>query len=478
MLRQPWFWKARRIQNDPEVTNVKIASAGTILKIAVAIVLVSSLFACRKNKNKSNLPEIRQIILISIDTLRPDFLGCYNPEKNTSPYLDQFASKNILFTNATSQSSTTAPSHKSILYSAYPSVHKTTLRSVPRETIDSPLANLRSRGFQTAAFVGGGQLHPRSGIEKGFDEYWSAKHSDEKKLGKSTLTELERKSFAWLDAHRSDRFFLFLHTYEVHCPYAPADPYAREFAGWYSGNLDPAGKCGDNYYNEHQMNQEDYRYLRDLYAASVRYVDDFLNRLLQKIKSTGIYDTAMIVILSDHGESLGERGYVGHNQLYERQLRIPLLMRIPGVSSQRVDFPVESIDVMPTIFSFLESGATFPFQGRDLSGVLLKAETIPADRLIISESGKRIRVRRGKWSASFGHHGGQAELYDLEQDAEELKNLADDRKDLVQELWDSYEKKKGEWADLSSHFVSVPENVEKLDPETQEQLEALGYLGE
>jgi membrane-anchored protein YejM (alkaline phosphatase superfamily) len=153
---------------------------------------------------------IEKVILISIDTLRADYLGSYNPKAKATPELDRFAASNVIFKDVTSQSATTAPSHKSIFYSLYPSIHKTSIRGIPNETFPSPIEVIRSNGFRTAAFTGGGQLSRTFGFARGFESYWEPKTDP---FVKHQTHEMQQAAFNWLDKHSNESFFLFLHTY-------------------------------------------------------------------------------------------------------------------------------------------------------------------------------------------------------------------------------------------------------------------------
>ena len=181
-------------------------------------------------------PAPRSVVLISIDTLRPDFLGAYRPEREGTPAIDRLASEGIVFEDVLAQGASTAISHKSILYSLYPAVHKTTIRTVPTESLTAPVEALRASGLRTGAFVDGGQLHPRYGFGTGFERYES--HGD----GERSLDDLAALARGWLAAHRDEPFLLFLHTYQVHAPYDPPAELRERFAGWYEGDLDPAAR--------------------------------------------------------------------------------------------------------------------------------------------------------------------------------------------------------------------------------------------
>lgn len=439
------------------------------IRIAVIfglLLLFTALFVsqgCRKQH-----PE--KVILISIDALRADFLGCYNPAMKTSPHIDRIAKDGILCMDVISQAPSTALSHKSILYSLYPSIHKTSMTGVPKELTSSPLEILQSKGFKTAAFVGGGQLSRKLGFAKGFDTYWEPGGDVERN---TKLLEMKPLAFNWLENNYSDKFFLFLHTYQVHCPYFPPEEYRKKYASWYKGSLDPEYLCQKSY-NEIGMTADDYRFVRDLYAAEVNYVDDFIGELVSLLKRRNIYDQTILVILSDHGESLGERGFIGHNQFYSTQLRIPLILRVPGISASRISSPLQSIDVIPTIFDALGLGHPFPFQGKSIQPLLKDKDD--SERYRISEKDMSYAVQKGKWKAIFYRKNNDVQLYDMERDPEEWMNVAEYNRNIIEDLSNAYGQMQKDAAEVSSKFVRGNATKPELDPELREELKALGYV--
>ena len=176
----------------------------------------------------SSAKPIEKVILISVDTLRADYLGCYNPKAKATPELDRFAATNVVCKKVTSQSATTAPSHKSIFYSLYPSIHKTSIDGTPEERLSSPVEVIRAGGFRTAAFTGGGQLSHAFGFARGFETYWEPKTDP---FVKHQTEEMQQSAFQWLDKHYNEKFFLFLHTYQMHCPYSPPRDFFQKWAG-------------------------------------------------------------------------------------------------------------------------------------------------------------------------------------------------------------------------------------------------------
>jgi arylsulfatase A-like enzyme len=419
-------------------------------------------------------PPIDRIVLISIDTLRADFLGCYNPQMKTSPELDEFAGRNVIFRNVTSQAPTTAPSHKSIFYSVYPNVHKTTIHTMPQEKVKSPIELIRTAGFQTAAFTGGGQLSHTLGFSKGFDTYWEPKVSTK---FKHSFAEMEPAAFNWLEKHYKDKFFLFLHTYEAHCPYDPPEQFYVKWSAWYGGNLSKYTACS-NYYLPHQT-PTDYEYIRSLYSAEVNYVDSFVGRVFQKLKALGIYENTLIIFLSDHGESLGEKGYVGHSQLYQVQLHVPLILHIPGVAPTQIDAPLELIDVMPTIFELLKIKSAYPFQGKSIMPLVYEPRVFERNRPLISEERGRVRIRSGDFALSFYPQGEPLEeLFNLRTDPQEFEDISNNEPVTVKRLKDRYFQIVNESRNLSSLFILDSKNQSEMDQETMEQLKALGYVAQ
>jgi arylsulfatase A-like enzyme len=434
--------------------------------------LASSLSGCFLKRSK--IRKVSKVILISIDTLRADFLGSYNKRWKTTPNLDRFAAENLLFTNVVSQAPSTAISHKSIFYSLYPAIHKTSKESVPMEKQKSPIEVLQRSGFKTAAFVGGAQLSRKLGFARGFDTYWEPAGKRGPEEQKQNLKEIEPLAFDWLRQNRTDKFFLFLHTYEVHRPYDPPQRYVDRFVERYDGNVERKGNCGATYYNKRPMSAEDYEYIRQLYSAGVAYVDDFMARLLTHLKALNLYDHTMIIFISDHGESLGERGYVGHNQLYNVQLQIPLIIRLPGAEARRIESPIEAIDIMPLIFSVFRLEPDIPFQGIDLLPIIVDAKEPPRDRVRISEQNDRVRVQKGTLVYLFSRSNpDRNEMYDLQKDPEERNNLFRKSSETIN-FKGVYFRMLQDARQISSQFISKREEPQ-IDRELEEQLKALGY---
>ena len=378
--------------------------AHMLKKASVFIVLVFCIPFCASASPSSegSSDPIEKVILISIDTLRADYLGCYNPKAKATPELDRFAAGNVICKNITSQSATTAPSHKSIFYSLYPSIHKTSIRGIPKEILSSPIEVIQTSGFRTAAFTGGGQMSHAFGFASGFETFWEPKTDP---FVKHQTHEMQEAAFDWLEKHSNEKFFLFLHTYEVHCPYSPPQEFFQKWAGWYDGPLQKES-CYPDTRLVRRASAVDYEYIRSLYSAELNYVDFIMGQLFRKLKDLKIYDQTLIIFLGDHGESLGERGYVGHNQLYQVQLHVPLILHIPGIQAMQIHAPLESLDVMPTIFELLKiESKPNTFQGRSIVPLIRNQNAFDKNRPLISEQKGQVRVRINQFAIVFSTEG-------------------------------------------------------------------------
>ena len=418
--------------------------------------------------SREEVSEIDSVLLISIDTLRPDYLGAYDSQRLSSPHIDRFAEEGVVFLDALAQGSSTAISHKSILYSLYPTIHQTSFTSAPDETLTSPVEELRRSGLSTGAFVGGGQLHPAFGFTRGFEDYVVKLKGQEK-----PLENLRDRALAWLRDRGDDPFFLFVHSYQVHGPYDPPEPYRSKHAGWYEGSFDPSAKGWSKIYDRDNLSADETKLVRDLYTAQIEYVDDFIRDLFEGMRELGVWNSTLVVFLSDHGQSLGEDGLWGHNQLVERQLRIPLIVRIPGIEAARIEAPVESVDVMPTIFSALGIEPPFEFQGRDLLPAMRGRESWPAERVRIAETNGRVSIRDSEWKIVISRTSRAEQIFMLQGVEEAL--WEGEPPPAVSELKSAYSRTMRSAGEIAESFV--PTGIDpKKNRRAMKQLKALGYV--
>jgi arylsulfatase A-like enzyme len=417
----------------------------------------------------------RGVVLISIDTLRRDHVSLYGYPRRTMPGLEALARKAVVFDDAVSTSSWTLPAHASLLTSTYPGVHGATGSSVGLSPQLPTLASaLRASGFFTQAMVTHLYLSREFGFGEGFDRH--------RYLPETRAEELTDQAIRFLESRADRDFFLFLHYYDPHWHYDPPAPYDTAFDSGYSGKatgvwwefkeLDPS-----------TIEPRDLRHIEALYDGEILYTDRQLERLFQEMKRLGVFDEALIVVTADHGEEFLDHGRWEHQKtLYDEQLRIPLLLKLPRTErARRVSEQVSLLDVAPTILEGLRIRRPATFQGRSLIAAIESGsgEAVPeawAETEHTLDGSRKIALRRGASSEkaifTIGDAGVAFELFDLARDPEELRDLADrNARDALKARLDAY---LAEVERRGKARGAIPEV--HLDPEDLERLRALGYL--
>ena len=417
------------------------------LRVATAL-LVAAALGCGRTRE---IPVGRSIVLVSVDTLRSDRLPAYGYGGVSTPHVDALRADGVLFEHAYSPAPLTLPAHASLLTGLLPPEHGVRDNAGYRlaETAGPTVAELlRARGYATGGAVSSFVLRGETGIGRGF-EVWDDRLEA---ADRATIAQIQRPggqtlkaALDWVRSRAGDEtpFFLFFHIYEPHTPYEPPPPFDSRYAGSpYDGEI----------------------------AASDRIVGD----LLDGLRELGLYDEATVILLSDHGEGLGDHGEDEHGILvYRESLQVPLILKLPGAShaGASVATPVQLTDVAATLLEL--SGAEVPPRLAGTSLLDLLGDTPGAeDRVVYSES-FHPRIRFG-WSGLVsvirGHHhyieGADRELYDLAADPGERRNLARDERRLSAEL-----------RSLLAGLDVEPALPFEEDTETREALAALGYLG-
>lgn len=293
----------------------------------------------------------RGYILISIDTLRADHLGCYGYPRPTSPFLDSLAQRGTLFEEAYAQFPSTLVSHMSMLTGLHPREHGV----LPPSSVLSPKVEIlpevfQRNGFRTAAFTEGGFVSGRYGFRRGFDVFVSRERTRKRQLERTF-----RRGVRFLENLRSeDRFFLFLHTYAVHAPYDAPPRYREPF--WPGppppGAIPPTGPelTRQNLMGE-PLPRPVVDWLVALYDAGIRQTDEVLQRFFADLDRLGLADEVTVVVTSDHGEEFLDHGLFNHTQLYRETMHVPLLMIHPDQrSAVRHEGIVQLVDLPPTFY--------------------------------------------------------------------------------------------------------------------------------
>ncbi len=334
----------------------------------------------------------RGLILVSIDTLRADHLGAYGYGRATSPFFDQLASQGTLFERAIVQLPGTLPSHMSIFTGLYPAEHGVyppdSVLSVEVPTVPEVL---RAHGWRTAGFTEGGYVDGHYGFARGFELF-----EDEPVGGSRAVETTFERGLDFLTGLAPDeRFFLFLHTYVVHDPYAPPPPYPNLF--WEGAPPPDAWEpTGPNLTavnrGERAVTPATVAWFEALYDASIRYMDDRLRFFFARLDELGLTEQTTIVLTSDHGEEFLEHGKLVHQQIYQETVRVPLLVVEPGRrTGARVGALVESVDLAPTLWELAAVATPPPTSGRSLAHLLRRPKGTHRDEAYSEQFGTPVR---------------------------------------------------------------------------------------
>jgi arylsulfatase A-like enzyme len=444
----------------------------------------------------------RNLLLISIDTLRADALGTYGSKTGATPNIDAFAARSIVFESAWTHSPKTAPAHMSMFTGLPPSVHgvgnlNTSLAQQLPKSIRTLSQALQDSGFRTAAFTGGGNVKGSLGFARGFDSY------DD--LGEPLDAKL-RKVEPWIrSAEQADQpWYCFLHTYHIHDPYFPDEPFASRFTRpAYSGpilstraavqaaidrgdDLAPTMKGHEkitwNYwYRVRQDNAEDLEHLRNLYTAGVAHMDELVGAFLARLARQGVLDDTLVVFTSDHGEEFGEHGEVRHDQLWVECAHVPLVVRLPGEygAGLRIPETVRHVDLTPSILDLLAiEGHGLEPLGASWAGWLEPGAERGAPRLVIGEHQSRRETPLDVFSVREEHlllmdRIGTVELFDRRHDRREKRPVKWPK--VQDRLATLLAENRAAHAALAS-VVGAGGRIE-MTPELRAELEALGYVG-
>lgn len=395
------------------------------------------------------------LLLVTIDTLRPDHLHCYGYDQIETPTIDSLAADGIRFEQAYTPIPITLPSHTVMLTGTYPmmsGMHDFSGNDLNPE--QATLATvLRAQGYDTGAVIAAAVLDRRFGLNHGFDFYYD--HFNFSRLAESNLDFMERpandvidQALKWLAKPRKAPFFLWVHLYDPHHPYNPPAPF-----------------------NE--------TYKSHLYDGEIAFTDAQLGRLLGYLKQRGTYSRTVIAVSGDHGEGLGEHGEKTHGFfIYNTTLHVPLIIK-PSASikftNRVVKKDVSLVDLMPTLLGILNSPIPPKVQGKNLAGMVLRGTEIEASPLYSETYLPRIHFN---WSELRGMSAGnyhfidapKPELFDRVKDPGEVHNLYVDKEAVGAEM-------RGQLTATIRRFTTEHEMAQKstLDPQLADRLRSLGY---
>ncbi len=423
--------------------------------LVVAISVILALVGCNRidvspRGQERPLPTGPNVLLITIDTLRADHVGAYGASGVETPSLDGLADEGVLFENSIAATPLTLPSHCSIMTGMNPPRHAVRNNGIflLDDSHETLAERFREAGYDTGAVVGAVVLDAGFGLDQGFDFYdWSesSQRASETGYPDRPAEEVTDVALRWLAA-RERPFFLWIHYYDPHAAYLPPAPFGRRFAG-------------------------------RLYDGEIAYVDTQIERIFQGLRTSGEWDRTLVVATSDHGESLGEHGEQTHSYtLYDAVLKVPLLVRGPGVpTARRVPEVVSAIDVAPTILARAGLAPLADADGRDLSPMWAEEHGFE-ERPAYSET-LATQLDHG-WAPLFAMRSDRhlyvraprAELYDVREDPRQLANLLEEPSEADPELVGALDQ------GLDAVLAAEREATSfSLGAETREQLRALGY---
>jgi choline-sulfatase len=416
----------------------------TLALIIVAAALVGGLWWRAADPRQAPMG----VVLITLDTTRADRLPAYGFMDASMPHLDRLAREGVVFDQAASVSPLTLPAHASLFTGLLPPAHGV------RDNADSPLAPdhttlaeiLQGRGFRTGAFVGSVVVDADRGLAQGFERYSGVGASDRPRprRGQRRADEVIGDATGWLEEVAGSRFFLWAHLYDPHRPYDPPEPFRSRYA--------------------------------DPYVGEIAFADSQIGRLLEQLEAHDLLDRTLLIVAADHGESLGEHGERDHGIfIYQSVIRVPLIMRGPGIAPGRIGEVVRLTDVMPTVLDLL--GIPAPA----LDGVslvdLMRGRRGDLDREAYAES---LYPQRFGWSPLRALRQGRykfieaprPELYDLHRDPFEERNLYDERRPMADALAQRL-------AVIGDREPAPGGRAEAglVSPALQQRLAALGYVG-
>ena len=431
------------------VKHLAFVRRGVVLAISLVALVVCSTWLSLEGSQ----PSPPNVILISLDTCRADYLSCYGRFKGTTPNIDAFANESVLFEDVVSPVPLTFPAHCSMLTGTIPPSHGVHVNIGNRlgDTKVTLAESLRAHGYKTAAILAAAVLSSRTGLNQGFDTYDDRFAPDPRRpraRPERRGDEVADLAVAWLDTHASEPFFLFVHFFDPHDPYEPPEPFASRFPD-------------------------------DPYAGEVAFTDHCVGKVINKLKQLDLYDSSIVVLAGDHGEGLGEHGEPKHGYfIYQNTTKVPLIAKLPGHGkAKRIAHTVSLVDIVPTVLAQVGAATPPVLQGKDLTPFFSGEPAAPGNRFIYSESMTPTRygcsallgIESGKWKYI---QTTRPELYNLKVDPGETQNLADEHPERAHAFQTRLRSVVAQYAQTDGDRQPVAISSEELS-----RLRALGYTG-
>ncbi len=477
-----------------------IHSSKLAIALAISIASALALAGCGRAREESRP---KNVLLITIDTCRSDRIGAYGHPTIRTPALDGLARDGVTFTYAHAPAPMTLPSHTSIMTSLYPRSHLVLSHAYTLDERPPTLAQiLKEHGYATAAFVSSHVLDKKYGLARGFDAYWERWLVDPnyvsrvRERGRDVTTKV---ATTWLERLPAQPFFAWVHYFQPHKPYEPAEPFAALYDPGYAGRITAAVDTLQRIWRERVvLEPPDLAHLVALYEGEVSTADQEVARLLATLEDCGLADDTIVIVTADHGEVLYEHEfYFGHDiMLYRPSLNVPLVMTGRGLfpRGRIVTEPVRLIDLTPTILDALgiPPSEVGEFEGRSLLPLVAEkgrrggarvgdaaaAQSAPADTFFAEvfppkeewKVQERHAIETRGWKLILDEGTGRRQLFDLDADPAERADLAAALPETAAAYLAAWEAWK------ASKAAEFRQDFPVIDKETEERLRALGYL--
>ncbi len=459
--------------------------AEKIFRVVAAIGLVLVMAACEADRpSEPSVGPSPNVILIVVDTVRRDHLGAYGYARDTSPNIDRFASNAVRYTNAISQAPWTTPSIASLLTSLHPAtLGIENERSILGRDFVFLSEVLADHGFATGAVVSHLFLSSRMNFDQGFEYF-----DESQILGFEGVSspEITRRAMGFVDRHRAEPFFLWLHYFDPHWRYVVQPEFEIDPEAAYRTHITDIPEMSELMRRTWELNAADIAELERRYDADIASTDHHVGRFLDHLRVLDLFDPSMIILVSDHGEEFMDHGFVNHgHSVYGELVNVPLIVHYPDTPPAVVDDLVALVDVYPTVLELLEIERSEALVG----SVLPRSSGGPAGRVVFTgavggaryEVGEEDSVRKVFSNQRAAISGNWKLIRDLQTDRRLLFDLVAD----PGEQNDLYPERGAEHADLEARLdawiaeaaKATPTTSEiELTPKEIESLRALGYV--
>lgn len=488
---------------------------------AALIVVVGCLFVSSCTVDRQEQPPVN-VLLITLDTIRADRLGCYGNRRIATPNLDRLAAEGVLFENAFTPVPSTLPSHCSIMTGMYPARHGVHDNGIYRlgDNLTTLAERLRDEGYRTGAFVSAFVLDRQFGLAQGFDTYddqvdqpqfdadparllLDERIPDEHRPWLVQLASaferradaVSRRAIAWLRRLPQEPFFLWVHYFDPHASYDAPEPWTTRYDPDYTGPMDGSPETFERIFVENgwttaaDVPRADFDHMVARYDGEIAFMDTWIGMLLDTLDETGRGEHTLIVVVGDHGESFGEHGQIWeHNShIFDEVVRVPFIVRPPGGLSggRRISGLVRTLDVAPTILEFAGAAGLDGVDGTSLHSLFgdARVETPEGEiflqalqeRQVFASDYSWLGLRSARYKLILKYRAGetnpQTALFDLDGDRGELAPLSPPPPGLT-ESWSE--------RTVTSYQTMKTESGEHtwrgMDEVTSEALRALGYV--